>query len=58
MDVFEYIIESLIIAWILTLFNCDRIFIDVVQPLVEMDITTNHFYFVFACIGIIYGLFK
>ena len=56
MDVFEYLIESLITAWILTWFNVEEIFIDVVQPLTKVEITTSHFYFVFACIGIIYGL--
>ena len=58
MSIFEYIIESLITAWILTWFNCDEIFIDIVQPFMKVEITTNHFYFIFACIGILYGLFR
>ena len=58
MDVFEYLIESLITAWILTWFDVDKIFIDVIQPLTKVEITTSHFYFVFACIGIVYGLFS
>ena len=54
----EHLIEALIVAWILTCFNCDEIFIDVLQPLTKVEITTSHFYFVFACIGILYGLIK
>lgn len=52
----EHLIEALIVAWILTWFNCDEIFIDVLQPLTKVEITTSHFYFVFGCIGIIYGV--
>ena len=52
----EHLMEALITAWILTCFNCDEIFIDVLQPLTKVEITTRHFYFVFACIGIVYGL--
>ena len=54
----EHLMEALITAWILTWFNVDEIFIDVVQPITEVEITTSHFYFVFACIGVLYGLIK
>ena len=52
----EHLMEALITAWILTWFNVDEIFIDVLQPLTKVEITTSHFYFVFGCIGIIYGI--
>ena len=52
----EYIIEALITACILTWFDIDKIFIEVVQPFMKVEITTSHFYFIFACIGIVYGL--
>ena len=56
MDIFKYLTESLITAWILIQFDCDKIFIEAVQPFTEVEITTSHFYFIFACIGIVYGL--
>lgn len=57
-SVFENLIGGLIIAWILTCFDVDQIFIEIVQPFIKTELTTNHFYFIFACIGILYSLFK
>lgn len=51
------IIFGLIIAWFLTLFGVDDIFINALQPFFEnIEFTTNHFYFVFGIVGCISGL--
>jgi len=47
------IIEGLIAAWILSLFRVELIFIDVIQDFVKFEITTSHYYFIFAVIGLI-----
>ena len=57
-SVFENLIGGLVAAWILTWFDADQIFIEIVQPFIKTELTTSHFYFVFACIGILYSLFR
>lgn len=51
------IIDGLLTAWILSLFGVDDICIDVLQPFIKnIELTTNHYYFVFGAIGCIGGL--
>lgn len=51
------LLEGLIAAWILTLFNVDQIFIDVLQPFIaQVELTTTHFYFVLGLLGLVGGL--
>lgn len=53
----EGIIYGLITAWILTWFDVDEIFIDVLKTfLPNISLNTNHFYVVFAIIGCANGL--
>lgn len=50
------LIEGLIVAWILVQFNVDDICIDVIQPFVKnVELSTNHFYFVLGFIGLLGG---
>ena len=49
---------SLIIAWFLSLFNFDEIFITAIKEIFNFEITTATYYFVFFCIGVIYEIFK
>lgn len=53
----EGIIYGLIIAWILTWFKIDRIFIDALKAFwPSIPLNTNHFYVVCAILGCISGL--
>lgn len=50
------IISGLICAWILAQFGVDDICINVLQPFVNnVELTTDHFYFVFGVVGFICG---
>lgn len=48
-------ISYLILAWILTLFNFDEIFINAMKELFDADITIATYYFVFAILGLIFN---
>ena len=50
------ILYGLLCGWILTLFNVDNIYIEVLQPIVPFVLTTSHYYFVFGFVGIVYGI--
>ena len=51
------IVDGLIVAWILTIFNVDSICINVLQPFfINVKLTTNHYYFAFGAIGLIAGI--
>ena len=53
----EGIIYGLITAWILTWFDVDEIFIDVLKKfLTNISLNTNHFYVVCEIIGCANGL--
>ena len=53
----EGVIYGLIIAWILTWFKVDRIFIDALKTfLPNMQLGTEHFYLTCAILGCISGL--
>lgn len=52
------LISGLIVAWFLTIFQVDKIFINVLQPFMSnLVLTTDHFYFCFGVLGVIAGAF-
>lgn len=52
---FGGIVSGLICAWILVQFGVDNICINVLQPFIQTELTTDHFYFVFGVVGFICG---
>ena len=53
---FDGLVGGLIVAWILTLFGFDEIFINGIQTFVTFDLTIDHYYLVFGLVGFIVGL--
>lgn len=47
--------EGLAVAWILVQFGVDSICIEILQPFIEQELATRHFYFALGFIGLIYG---
>lgn len=47
---------GLLIAWILSIFNFDYMFINAVYELLGLKISTDVYYVVFALLGLIYGI--
>ncbi|WP_346967265.1 hypothetical protein [Clostridium perfringens] len=47
---------GLLIAWILSIFNFDYMFINTVYELWGLKISTDVYYVVFALLGLIYGI--
>lgn len=47
---------GLLIAWILSIFNFDYMFINTVYELLRLKISTDVYYVVFALLGLIYGI--
>lgn len=57
MKILDGIADSLLFAWILSWFGASQGFVRVIQPFIkEIELTTDHYYFVFALIGAIGGL--
>ena len=52
------LLNGLLTAWFLRMFEIDIIFIGALQPFFVAEITVNHYYFVFGIIGCIGGLVK
>lgn len=52
------VVSGLIIAWLLSLFGVDTMFIETVQTFVVFEVTVGFYYLVFAIIGLIGGLVK
>nr|WP_182429446.1 hypothetical protein [Clostridium sp. AF37-5AT]DAZ50918.1 MAG TPA: hypothetical protein [Caudoviricetes sp.] len=51
------LICGLVLAFILTMFGVDKIFINELQPLfANVTLTTGHFYIVMAVVGFIAGI--
>jgi hypothetical protein len=50
------ILYGLLCGWILSVFDIDDICIKVLQPLFSIELTTDHYYFVFGICGLIYGI--
>ena len=47
---------GLLIAWILSIFNFDYMFINTVYELLRLKISTDVYYVVFALLGLICGI--
>ena len=47
---------GLLIAWILSIFNFNYMFINAVYGLLRLKISTDVYYVVFALLGLIYGI--
>ncbi|XZM23692.1 hypothetical protein ACSXAD_10095 [Clostridium perfringens] len=47
---------GLLIAWILSIFNFNYMFINAVYELLRLKISTDVYYVVFALLGLIYGI--
>lgn len=50
------LLMGLLIAWILSIFNFDYMFINAVYELWGLKISTDVYYVVFALLGLIYGI--
>lgn len=51
----EGLVSGIALAWILSLFGVDAMFIEVFQPYYSTALTSAHFYVLFALVGIIGG---
>jgi len=47
---------GLLIAWILSIFNFNYMFINAVYELLRLKISTDVYYVVFVLLGLIYGI--
>ncbi|KOS68941.1 hypothetical protein AEA09_10545 [Lysinibacillus contaminans] len=47
------IVSFIIIAWVLSWFNFDRLFIQAFKELFNKEVSKASYYFIFACIGAI-----
>lgn len=47
---------GLLITWILSIFNFNYMFINVVYELLRLKISTDVYYVVFVLLGLIYGI--
>ena len=50
------LVYGLLVGWILTCFDVDKIAIDVLQPFTDVTLTQSHYYFVLGIIGLISGV--
>ena len=51
-------INGLLLAWILSLFNFDTMFVEGVQTFVHFKVITAHYYLVFALLGLVSRLLE
>ena len=52
------IVDALLVAWILSLFGIDDIFVDAAQTFVTFTVTVNHYYLLFGMFGAFEGLIR
>ncbi len=52
------ILGGLLIAWILSIFNFDRMFINTLYEFLGLSISTDAYYVIFALLGIISSIMK
>ena len=50
-------VSGIIVAWLLSCFNVDKMVLEVVQPFVSTPLTPSHFFVVLGLIGLIGGAF-
>ncbi|MDA3731562.1 hypothetical protein PBV87_08755 [Niameybacter massiliensis] len=48
----------LLVAWILTWFDVDIMMLEVIQPFMNIELTTSHYYILIAMIGLVGGAFS
>lgn len=51
-------VGGLFVAWILTWFDVDLMVLEVIQPFIDIQLTTSHYYILIAMIGLIGGAFS
>lgn len=51
-------IFGFIVAWLLSCFGVDQMVLEVVQPMVSMQLTASHFYVALGLIGLVGGAFR
>ena len=57
--IIDGLVYGLVSALILSIFKVDDIFIDSLQPFVHgIELTSDHFYLAFACLGAIGNILK
>lgn len=52
------VLGGLLIAWILSIFNFDRMFINTLYQLLGLSISTDAYYVIFALLGAIGSIMK
>lgn len=52
------VLGGLLIAWILSIFNFDRMFINILYELLGLSISTDAYYVIFALLGAISSIMK
>lgn len=52
------ILDSLLLAWFLTWFGIDDMFIEVFQPFVKVQLTSSHYYTAFFFAGVFFTVLK
>lgn len=46
-------VGGLFVAWILTWFDVDLMVLEVIQPFIDIQLTTSHYYILIAMIGLV-----
>ena len=50
-------VGGLFAAWILTWFDVDLMVLEVIQPFIDIQLNTSHYYILIAMIGLVGGAF-
>lgn len=50
-------VSGLLVAWILTWFDVNIMILEVAQSLIDVNLTTSHYYILFGMIGLVGGAF-
>lgn len=58
MIILDGFVGGLFVAWILTWFDVDLMLLEVIQPFVNIELTTSHYYILIAMIGLVGGAFS
>lgn len=56
-DMIGGMLTGLIVAWVLTFFDINKICIEVLQPFCKITLTDAHYYFALGFLGMIAGAF-
>lgn len=51
-----WLLSGLLTAWLLSLIEFDRVVIKALQELMNIDISEESYYFIFAMIGVVAGI--